>query len=172
MPVKKLTPQQIASIHHQANNGISVVALCAKYNLSSSHIYRIKHNTQRNRKTKKLSTYNGWTNHATWLFYLHHQEDIQNWYYEQDEDTRVKLYPGELQAYFEEVYLELINGVSNIYITDIVNNEFRDINWEELLKTVLEIAKPDNTYDANWTEEGAYMSYMDHVAENKERERN
>ena len=173
MPVKKLTPKQIESIRQQAQSGTSVAALCAKYNLSSTHIYRIKNNEQRNRrKTRTMEKYNGWTNHATWLFYLHHQEDIQNWYYEQNEDTRIKLYPGELQAYFEEVYLELINGVSNIYITDIVNNEFRDINWEELLKTVLEITKPDDTYDANWTEEGAYMSYMDHVAENKERERN
>ena len=173
MPVKKLTPKQIESIRQQAQSGTSVAALCAKYNLSSSHVYRIKNNEQRNRrKTTTMETYNGWTNHATWLFYLHHQEDIQNWYYSQNEDTRIKLYPTELQAYFEEVYLELINGVSNIYITDIVNNEFRDIDWSELLKTVLEITKPDNTYDANWTEEGAMMNYLDHVAENKDRERN
>jgi hypothetical protein len=83
-----------------------------------------------------MSTYNGWTNHATWLFYLHHQEDVENWYREQDEG--IKLYPGELQAYFEEIYLELINGVNNIYITDIVNHELRDVDWAEILKTVTE----------------------------------
>jgi Mor family transcriptional regulator len=53
MPVKKLTPQQIASIHHQANNGVSVAALCVKYNLSSTHIYRIKNNEKRNRRKTK-----------------------------------------------------------------------------------------------------------------------
>lgn len=138
MPVKKLTPQQIASIHHQANNGVSVVALCAKYNLSSSHIYRIKHNTQRNRRTKKLSTYNGWTNHATWLFYLHHQEDVENWHQEHSEHESQHNAEKHLQEYFEEMYGELIEGISNIYVTDIVNNELRDVNWNEILKTVTE----------------------------------
>ena len=138
MPIKKLTPKQIESIRKQAQSGTSVAALCAKYNISSTHVYRIKLNQQRNRrkKTEQMSTYNGWTNHATWLFYLHHQEDIENWYQEQDEG--IKLYPGELQAYFEEIYLELINGISNIYITDIVNHELRDVNWAEILKTVTE----------------------------------
>ncbi len=42
MPVKKLTPKQIESIRQQAQSGTSVAALCAKYNLSSTHIYRMK----------------------------------------------------------------------------------------------------------------------------------
>ena len=138
MPAKKLTPQQIASIHHQANNGVCVVALCAKYNLSSSHIYRIKNNEQRNRRKTQLSTYNGWTNHATWLFYLHHQEDVENWLQDHDEETREHLDASDIESYFEDMYGELINGIANIYLTDIINNELRDINWREILKTIKE----------------------------------
>ena len=138
MSVKKLTATQIASIHHQANNGVSVVALFAKYNLSSSHIYRIKHNTQRNRKTKKLSTYNGWTNHATWLFYLHHQQEVEHWYQDHDEEMRKNLDYTDMQGYFEEMYGELIDGIANIYLTDVIGNEMSDVNWNEILKTVTE----------------------------------
>ena len=138
MPVKKLTPQQIASIHHQANNGVKVVALCAKYNLSSTHIYRIKHNTQRNRRTKKLSTYNGWTNHATWLFYLHHSEDIYNWWHEHSEHEKQNHAQEHLKEYFKEMYHELMIGCENYYLTDVMNNELRDVNWNEILKTVTE----------------------------------
>ena len=169
MPNKKLTPQQIASIHHQANNGVSVVALCAKYNLSSSHIYRIKQNTRRNRRTKKLSTYNGWTNHATWLFYLHHSEDIYNWHHEHNEHEKQNHALEHIKEYFEEMYSELMIGCENYYLTDVMNNELRDVNWQEILKTVTE---NNDKYDANWTEEGAITNYLDHVAENKERERN
>jgi hypothetical protein len=167
MPSKKLTPKQIASIHHQANNGVSVAALCAKYNLSSSHIYRIKHNMVG--KKKHMSTYNGWTNYATWLFYLHHQEQVENWYYDKPKSTRKDLDETNLQGYFKEMYGELINGIANIYITDVINNELRDVDWREVMKTLRE---EDDTYDANWTEEGAITNYLDHVAENKDRERN
>ena len=169
MPSKKLTPKQIASIHHQANNGVSVVALCAKYNLSSSYIYRIKNNEQRNRRTKKLSTYNGWTNHATWLFYLHHQEDVENWYQEHNEEQREHLDYSNMESYFAEMYGELINGIANIYLTDIINNEMREINWNEVINTLRENDEP---VDDNWTEETQIQNYMDHVAENKDRERN
>lgn len=167
MPSKKLTPKQIASIHHEANNGVSVVALCAKYNLSSSHIYRIKHNTQRNRRTKKLSTYNGWTNHATWLFYLHHQGEIENWY--QEHSQREHLDYSDMESYFAEMYGELINGIANTYLTDIINNEMRVINWNEVINTLRENDEP---VDDNWTEESAITNYLDHVAENKDRKRN
>lgn len=140
MPIKKLTPKQIVSIRQQAQSGTSVAALCAKYNISSTHVYRIKLNQQRNRRKKagQMSTYNGWTNHATWLFYLHHQEDIENWYHDHNEHERQNHAAQHLREYFEEIYLELINGVSNIYITDIVNHELRNVNWHEILKTVTE----------------------------------
>jgi len=138
MPLKKLTPEQTASIRHQANNGVSVLALAAKYNISTQHIYRIKSNERRDRKKTQLSTYNGWTNHATWLFYLHHQEDVENWYQEHSEHERQHNAEKHLQEYFEEMYGELIDGISNIYITDILNNELRDVNWNEILKTVTE----------------------------------
>ena len=170
MPLKKLTPEQTASIRHQANNGVSVVALAAKYNLSSTHIYRIKNNEQRNRrKTKQMSTYNGWTNHATWLFYLHHSEEIYNWHHEHSEHEKQNHALEHIKEYFEEMYGELIDGIANTYITDVINNELRDVDWREILKTVTE---NDDTYDANWTEEGAITNYLDHVAENKDRERN
>jgi hypothetical protein len=163
MPLKKLTPEQTASIRHQANNGASVVALATKYNLSTTHIYRIKNNEKRNRRTKQMSTYNGWTNYATWLFYLHHQEDVENW--SQDAGGTA----SDLQAYFEEMYQDLFDGIANIYITDVILGELRDVDWKEILKTQRE---DDDTYDANWTEEGAITNYLDHVAENKDRERN
>jgi hypothetical protein len=169
MPLKKLTPEQTASIRHQANNGVSVVALAAKYKLSQQHIYRIKNNERRDRKTKQMSTYNGWTNYATWLFYLHHQEQVENWYYDEPASTRKDVDETNLQNYFEEMYGELIDGVANIYITDVLNNELRDVNWKEVMKT---LRAEDETYDANWTEEGAITNYLDHVAENKDRERN
>ena len=138
MPIKKLTPKQIASIHHQANNGVSVAALCAKYNLSSTHIYRIKNNEQRNRRKTQLSTYNGWTNHATWLFYLHHSEDIHNWYHEHNEHEKQNHALEHIKEYFEEMYHELMIGCENYYLTDVMNNELRDVNWNEILKTVTE----------------------------------
>ena len=138
MPIKKLTPKQIASIHHQANNGVSVAALCAKYNLSSTHIYRIKNNEQRNRRKTQLSTYNGWTNHATWLFYLHHSEDIYNWWHEHSEHEKQNHAQEHLKEYFEEMYHELMIGCENYYLTDVMNNELRDVNWNEILKTVTE----------------------------------
>jgi hypothetical protein len=163
MPLKKLTPEQTASIRHQANNGVSVLALAAKYNISTQHIYRIKSNERRDRKKKQMSTYNGWTNYATWLFYLHHSEDVENW--SQDAGGTA----SDLQAYFEEMYHDLIDGIANIYITDVILGELRDVNWREILKTQLE---DDDSYDANWTEESALTNYLDHVAENKERERN
>jgi hypothetical protein len=170
MPSKKLTPKQIASIHHQANNGVSVVALCAKYNLSSSHVYRIKNDEQRNRrKTTTMEKYNGWTNHATWLFYLHHSEDIYNWHHEHNEHKRQNHALEHIKEYFEEMYGELIDGIANTYLTDVINNELRDVDWREILKTV---QTNDDAYDANWTEEGAITNYLDHVAENKDRERN
>ena len=171
MPSKKLTPKQIASIHHQANNGISVVALCAKYNLSSSHVYRIKNDEQRNRrKSTTMEKYNGWTNHATWLFYLHHQEDVENWYQDHDEEMREHLDYSDLQRYFEEIYGELIDGIANIYLTDVFLNEAREVNWHEVLKTQRE---DDHwTMVDNWAEENALTNYLDHVAENKDRERN
>jgi Mor family transcriptional regulator len=53
MPVKKLTQKQTESIRQQAQSGTSVAALCAKYNLSSTHIYRIKNNEKRNRRKTK-----------------------------------------------------------------------------------------------------------------------
>jgi hypothetical protein len=164
MPLRKLTLKQTASIHHQANNGVSVVALCAKYNLSSSHVYRIKNDEQRNRrKSNTMEKYNGWTNYATWLFYLHHSEDVENWYQEAGGTA------SDLQSYFEEMYQDLIDGIANIYITDVILGELRDVNWREILKT----QKEDNdTYDANWTEESALTNYLDHIAENKDRERN
>jgi len=40
MPLKKLTPEQTAPIRHQANNGVSVLALAAKYNISTHHATR------------------------------------------------------------------------------------------------------------------------------------
>jgi hypothetical protein len=163
MPLKKLTPEQTASIRHQANNGVSVLALAAKYNISTQHIYRIKSNERRDRKKKQMSTYNGWTNYATWLFYLHHSEDVENW--SQDAGGTA----SDLQAYFEEMYQDLIDGIANIYITDVILGELRDVNWREILKTQLE---DDDSYDANWTEESALTNYLDHVAENKERDRN
>lgn len=169
MPLKKLTPVQIESIRHQANNGASVVALATKYKVSQQHIYRIKSNQKRDRKTKQMSTYNGWTNHATWLFYLHHQEQVENWYYDEPASTRKDLDETHLQNYFEEMYSELINGVANIYITDVLNNELRDVNWREVMKTLRE---EDESTDANWTEETQIQNYLDHVAENKDRERN
>ncbi len=138
MPVKKLTPKQIESIRQQAQSGTSVAALCAKYNLSSTHIYRIKNNEQRNRRKTQLSTYNGWTNHATWLFYLHHQEDVENWYQEHSEHERQHHAEKHLQEYFEEMYHELMLGCENYYLTDVMNNELRDVNWNEILKTVTE----------------------------------
>jgi hypothetical protein len=171
MPSRKLTPKQTASIHHQANNGVSVVALCAKYNLSSSHIYRIKHNMVG--KKKHMSTYNGWTNHATWLFYLHHQSEIENWYHEHDTESRKGLDASDIESYFEDLYHELIEGIANIYLTDVILGELRDVNWREVMKTLREEDEStDDTYDANWTEEGALTNYLDHVAENKDRERN
>jgi hypothetical protein len=169
MPLKKLTPEQIESIRHQANNGVSVVALATKYKVSQQHIYRIKSNQRRDRKTKQMSTYNGWTNYATWLFYLHHQEQVENWYYDEPASTRKDLDETHLQNYFEEMYSELINGVANIYITDVLNNELRDVNWREVIKTLRE---EDESTDANWTEETQIQNYLDHVAENKDRERN
>jgi hypothetical protein len=169
MPLKKLTPEQTESIRHQANNGVSVIALAAKYKVSEQHIYRIKSNQRRDRKTKQMSTYNGWTNYATWLFYLHHQEQVENWYYDEPASTRKNLDETHLQNYFEEMYGELIDGVANIYITDVLNNELRDVNWREVMKTLRE---EDESTDANWTEETQIQNYMDHVAENKDRERN
>ena len=112
-----------------------------------------------------MNTYNGWTNHATWLFYLHHSEDVENWH--QDAGGRVTA--SDLQAYFEEMYQDLIDGIANIYITDVILGELRDVDWREILKTQRE---DDDTYDANWTEESALTNYLDHVAENKDRERN
>ena len=140
MPIKKLTPKQIESIRQQAQSGTSVAALCAKYNISSTHVYRIKLNQQRNRrkKTEQMSTYNGWTNHATWLFYLHHQEDIENWYHDHSEHERQNHAEQHIREYFEEMYGELIDGISNIYITDVINSELGDVNWHEILKTVTE----------------------------------
>jgi hypothetical protein len=71
------------------------------------------------------------------------------------------------------MYGELISGIANIYLTDIFNNELREVNWSEVLKTQREDDEPIvDTYDANWTEEGAITNYLDHVAENKDRERN
>jgi hypothetical protein len=169
MPLKKLTPEQTESIRHQANNGMSVVALAAKYKLSQQHIYRIKNNERRDRKTKQMSTYNGWTNYATWLFYLHHLEDVRNWYMYHDEEARESLDASDIESYFEDMYQELIEGIANIYLTDVILGEIRDVNWREILKTQRE---EDDTYDANWTEEGALTNYLDHVAENKDRERN
>lgn len=169
MPLKKLTPEQILFIHHQTNNGMSVAAAAVKYNLSTTHVYRIKNNEQRNRKTKQMSTYNGWTNYATWLFYLHHQEDVTNWYMDHDEEARESLDASDIESYFEDMYQELIDGIANIYITDVILGELRDVNWREILKTQRE---DEDTYDANWTEENALTMYLDHVAENKERERN
>jgi hypothetical protein len=170
MPSRKLTPKQIASIHHQANNGVSVVALCDKYNLSSSHIYRIKNNEQRNRrKTTTMEKYNGWTNHATWLFYLHHQQEVENWYQDHDEEMRKNLDYTDIESYFEEMYGELIDGIANIYLTDVIGNEMRTINWNEVLNTLRE---DDEPIVDNWTEETQIQNYLDHVAENKDRERN
>jgi len=169
MPSRKLTPKQTASIRHQANNGVSVVALAAKYKLSQQHIYRIKSNQRRDRKTKQMSTYNGWTNHATWLFYLHHSEDIYNWHHEHKEHEKQNHALEHIKEYFEEMYGELIDGIANTYLTDVINNELRDVDWREILKTVTE---NDDTYDANWTEEGAITNYLDHVAENKDKEKN
>jgi hypothetical protein len=148
-------------------------ALATKYKVSEQHIYRIKSNQQRDRKTKQMSTYNGWTNYATWLFYLHHQETVENWYHDEPKSTRHDLNETNLQGYFEEMYGELIDGIANIYITDVINNELRDVNWKEVMNTLQEDNEStDDTYDANWTEEGAITNYLDHVAENKERERN
>lgn len=169
MPLKKLTPEQTASIRHQANNGVSVVALAAKYKLSQQHIYRIKSNQKRDRRKKTMSTYNGWTNHATWLFYLHHSEEIYNWHHEHKQHEKQNHALEHIKEYFEEMYGELIDGIANTYITDVINNELRDVDWREILKTVTE---NDDTYDANWTEEGAITNYLDHIAENKDRERN
>lgn len=140
MPIKKLTQKQIESIRQQAQSGTSVAALCAKYNISSTHVYRIKLNQQRNRrkKTEQMSTYNGWTNHATWLFYLHHQEDIENWYQDHSEHGRQNHAEQHIREYFEEMYGELIDGISNIYITDVINSELGEVNWHEILKTVTE----------------------------------
>jgi hypothetical protein len=169
MPLKKLTPEQTASIRHQANNGVSVIALATKYKVSQQHIYRIKSNQRRDRKTKQMSTYNGWTNYATWLFYLHHSEDIYNWWHEHSEHERQNHALEHIKEYFEEMYSELIDGIANTYLTDVILGELRDVDWRDILKTVTE---NNNTTDANWTEEGAITNYLDHVAENKDKERN
>lgn len=170
MPLRKLTLKQTEQIRRALNNGMSVTAVVHLYKISATHAYRIKNNEQRNRrKNATMEKYNGWTNYATWLFYLHHQEQVENWYYDEPESTRHELNENHLQDFFEEMYGELIDGIANIYITDIINNEFRDVNWREVMKTLRE---DNDTYDANWTEESALTNYLDHVAENKERERN
>jgi hypothetical protein len=166
MPLRKLTLKQTESIRKALSNGMSVSAVVHLYKISSTHVYRIKNNEQRNRrKNNTMEKYNGWTNYATWLFYLHHSEDVENWY--QDADGRVTT--SDLQHYFEEMYQDLIDGIANIYITDVILGELRDVDWREILKTQRE---DDDSYNANWTEESALTNYLDHVAENKDRERN
>lgn len=166
MPLRKLTLKQTEQIRKALNNGMSVTAVVHLYKISATHAYRIKNNEQRNRrKSNTMEKYNGWTNYATWLFYLHHSEDVENWY--QDENNEAT--PETLQSYFEEMYQDLIDGIANIYITDVILGELRDVDWREILKTQQE---DDDSYDANWTEESALTNYLDHVAENKERERN
>ena len=72
------------------------------------------------------------------MFYLHHQEDVENWYQDHSEHERQNHASKHLQEYFEEMYGELVDGISNVYITDIINNELRDVNWSEIIKTVTE----------------------------------
>lgn len=164
MPLRKLTLKQTEEIRRALNNGMSVAAVVHYYKISATHAYRIKNNEQRNRrKNTTMEKYNGWTNYATWLFYLHHSEDVENWACDAGGDA------SDLQAYFEEMYQDLIDGIANIYITDVILGELRDVDWREILKTQRE---DDDSSDANWTEESALTNYLDHVAENKERERN
>jgi hypothetical protein len=107
------------------------------------------------------------------LFYLHHQSEIENWYHEHDTESRKGLDASDIESYFEDLYHELIEGIANIYLTDVILGELRDVNWREVMKTLREEDEyTDDTYDANWTEEGALTNYLDHVAENKDRERN
>jgi uncharacterized protein with ATP-grasp and redox domains len=125
-----------------------------------------------------MNTYNGWTNYATWLFYLHYQQEVENWYQDYDDEQREHLDESDLQGYFEEMYGELIDGIANIYLTDeigkiyltdVIGNEMREINWREILKT---LRKDDEPIVDSWTEETALSNYLDHVAENKNKERN
>jgi hypothetical protein len=164
MPLRKLTLKQTEQIRKALNNGMSVTAVVHLYKISATHAYRIKNNEQRNRrKSNTMEKYNGWANYATWLFYLHHSEDVESWACDAGGDA------SDLQAYFEEMYQDLIDGIANIYITDVILGELRDVDWREILKTQRE---DDDSSDANWTEESALTNYLDHVAENKERERN
>jgi hypothetical protein len=170
MPLRKLTLKQTEQIRKALNNGMSVTAVVHYYKISATHAYRIKNNEQRNRrKNTTMEKYNGWTNYATWLFYLHHSEDIYNWWHEHSEHDRQNHALEHIKEYFEEMYGELIDGIANTYLTDVILGELRDVDWRDILKTVTE---DNNTTDANWTEDNALTMYLDHVAENKEKERN
>ena len=85
-----------------------------------------------------MERYNGWTNHATWLFYLHHQEDIENWHHEHLVHDRQNHAVEHMKEFFEEMYGELIDGIANPYLTDVILGELRDVNWNEIYKTISE----------------------------------
>jgi uncharacterized protein with ATP-grasp and redox domains len=125
-----------------------------------------------------MNTCYGWTNYATWLFYLHYQQEVENWYQDYDDEQREHLDESDLQSYFEEMYGEMIWSIANIYLTDeigkiyltdVIGNEMREINWREILKTLRE---DDEPIVDSWTEETALSNSLDHVAENKNKERN
>lgn len=139
MPLRKLTLKQTEHIRKALHNGTSVTAVMHRYGISSTHAYRIKNNEQRNRrKSNTMERYNGWTNHATWLFYLHHQEDIENWHQDHSEHERQNHAVEHLKDYFEKMYGEFIDGIANLYFTDVILGELRDVNWDEIYKTISE----------------------------------
>jgi hypothetical protein len=77
------------------------------------------------------TTYNGWTNHATWCVALWLQESVQCWVSDApDEDWTEE---SIIQIYKDLIEDELVEGqVCTGLLSDLITSYLADVNWREL----------------------------------------
>jgi hypothetical protein len=77
------------------------------------------------------TTYNGWTNHATWCVGLWLNDDVQSWVSDApDEDWDQE---SIIQLYRDLIEELLVNEeISTGLLSDLITGYLADVNWREL----------------------------------------
>lgn len=89
-----------------------------------------------------MSEYNGWSNYETWLINMYFDQyfiDYVSETYGTDPSLYYQSYEigNDLQEVVSDMAYEDLQGDAPLWIQDLVNKAFRDVNWRELADSTL-----------------------------------
>jgi len=90
-----------------------------------------------------MSEYNGWSNYETWLINMYFDQYFID-YVSETYGTDPSLYSqsyeigNDLQEVVSDMAYEDLQGGGPLWIQDLINKAFRDVNWRELADSTLD----------------------------------